>query len=61
MDWQIVAVYLFCAAYLVYVGGLLRGLYFEFSRTHPKVDVPADQSNSAVASPAPHKRSGGGV
>jgi hypothetical protein len=37
MDWAMMVVYLVCAVFLLYVAGLLRGLYYEFSHSDAKL------------------------
>jgi hypothetical protein len=46
MDWTMAAVYLFCAAFVIYVAGLLRGLYYELTHSHR--DVSSEQPKSPV-------------
>lgn len=40
MDWEMIAVYGFCAAAVVYVGGLLLGLCLDFSRSQARRNQP---------------------
>jgi hypothetical protein len=40
MDWTMVAVYLFCAVFMLYVAGLLRGFYYELTHNRPEVSAP---------------------
>ena len=49
MDWTMAAVYLFCAASVIYVGGLLRGVYYEATHSHRAVSgqEPRKQSDAS--------------
>ncbi len=45
MDWAMVVVYLVCAAFLLYVAGMLRGLYYEFSHSDAKLREKAERNH----------------
>jgi hypothetical protein len=46
MDWTMAAVYLICAAFVIYVAGLLRGLYYEFTHSHRAVPGQEERKQS---------------
>jgi hypothetical protein len=49
MDWTMAAVYLCYAAFVIYVAGLLRGLYYEFTHSHRAVP-PQEEAKQSGAS-----------
>jgi hypothetical protein len=54
MDWTMAAVYLFCAAFAIYVAGLLTGLCYELTQKYRDVssETPKSLMGARTTSPA---------